>query len=340
MDDFTKTLFHPFEAGLVDMPGRDARALFLNAAPGFRRPEGFAAEIAAVQDFRPAFLALQRAGVAVEPEAQGGDYDLALVLAGRHRGQNELWVAEALERMRPDGLVVVAGGKTDGAASLARRLAGLGTVEARASKHHGVVFWLRRDGDADRTAAALRAANPALALEGGFRTLPGLFSHERADAGSRFLLESLPAGLKGAAAADFGAGWGYLAAGLAQRAPHVTAIDLYEAGFTACEAAKANMAALAPQVAARVFWHDLLAEPVERRHDLIVMNPPFHQGRAAEPAIGEGMMRAASKALKPGGRLFLVANRPLPYESVLQQAFARHGETGRNERFKVLWAIR
>lgn len=339
MDDFTKTLFHPFEAGMLAMPGREARVLFLDAAPGFRRPDGFAGTIAAVQEFRPSFLALRQAGVAVEPEAQGGGYDLALVLAGRHRGRNELRVAEALERVRPGGGVVVAGGKSDGAASLARRIAGLGAVEGRASKYHGVVFWLRRGGDAARIASALRAANPALVLEGGFRTLPGLFSHERADAGSRFLIESLPAGLAGVAA-DFGAGWGYLAVGLARRAPGVTAIDLYEASFTACEAAKANMAALAPGVAARVFWHDLLAEPVERRHDLVVMNPPFHHGRAAEPAIGEGMIRAAAKALKPGGRLYLVANRPLPYEGVLQQGFARHGETARNERFKVLWAVR
>jgi 16S rRNA (guanine1207-N2)-methyltransferase len=52
------------------------------------------------------------------------------------------------------------------------------------------------------------------------------------------------------------------------------------------------------------------------------------------------MIRAASKALKPGGRLHLVANRPLPYEAVLQKHFARHGETVRDERFKVLWAAR
>ena len=339
MDDFTKTLFHPFEAGLLDMPGKDARVLFLNAAPGFRQPDGFAAGIAAVQDFRPAFLALQKAGVAVEPSAQGEGYDLALVLLGRHRGQNELWLAEALERVKPGGRVVVAGGKTDGAASLARRLAGLGEIEGRASKHHGVVFWLRRGEGSAQAAAALRAANPALVLEGGLRTLPGLFSHERVDPGSRLLADSLPAGLKGAAA-DFGAGWGYLSVRLAGHAPDVSSIDLFEASFAACEAAKANMAALAPQTAARVVWCDLLTEPPERRFDLIVMNPPFHHGRAAEPSLGEAMIRAASKALKPGGKLFLVANRPLPYEAALQRDFARYGETCRDERFKVLWAVR
>ena len=79
---------------------------------------------------------------------------------------------------------------------------------------------------------------------------------------------------------------------------------------------------------------------VERRYDALVMNPPFHQGRAAEPSIGEGMIRAASKALKPGGRLFLVANRQLPYEVMLNTCFARSGEAVRNDRFKILWAVR
>lgn len=338
-DDFARTLFHPFEAGLLDMPGRDARVLFLNAAPGFRLPRGFDAAMHAVQDFRPAFLALKAAGHAVEPEPAGEDYDLALVLVGRHRGQNELWIAEALARVRPGGRVVVAGGKTDGIASLARRLPQMVPVEDRVAKHHGVVFWLRRGEEADAAIAALRQANAQAVIEGGFRAGPGLFSHERVDDGSKLLADSLPAGLKGVAA-DFGAGWGYLSVRLAERAPGVAAIDLYEAGFSACAAARANMAALAPRVEARIVWCDLLSEAVGRRYDLVVMNPPFHQGRAAEPSIGEGMIAAAAKALKPGGRLFLVANRPLPYEAALERHFSRHGETCRDARFKVLWAVR
>ena len=59
------------------------------------------------------------------------------------------------------------------------------------------------------------------------------------------------------------------------------------------------------------------------------MNPPFHRGRAAEPEIGAGMIRAAAKALKPGGRLFMVANRQLPYETVLAAVFSSHGEIAR-----------
>jgi 16S rRNA (guanine1207-N2)-methyltransferase len=138
--------------------------------------------------------------------------------------------------------------------------------------------------------------------------------------------------------ADFCAGWGFVAAEVAARCPAVSALDLYEADFEALEAAKLNLAA-APQ-RKEFFWTDLLAEPVERRYDAIVMNPPFHKGRAADPGIGAGMMRAAAKALKPGGRLVMVANRQLPYEAVLKACFASSGEVARDSGFKILSARR
>ena len=334
-----KTLFHPFEAGMLDLPGNGTRALVMNAAPDFRLPEGFAAETSLSQDFRPAFLALQATGARVAAEPEGEGYDVVLVQCGRHRGQNELWVAEALRRTRPGGRIVVAGHKTEGAASLRKQLAGLVAVEGHASKSHGIVFWISHGDTALQAADALCETNPPLVLEGGFRTAPGMFSHDRIDAGSRLLAENLPDGLKGVAA-DFGAGWGYLSIELARRAPGVSAIDLYEASFSACAAANENMAALAPGVAATVLWRDLPGEKAERRYDTVVMNPPFHQGRATEPAIGEAMIRGAAAALKPGGRLLMVANRPLPYEAVLQASFGRCREICRDKRFKVLVATR
>lgn len=338
-DGSLKTLFHPFEAGLLESPGLTESVLFVNAAPGFRLPEGFPAVISLQQGFRPAFRALESRGDRLMPQPEGEGYGLTLVLAGRHRGQNELWIAEALRRTRLGGRVVVAGGKTDGVASLRKRLAGLLQLDDHASKNHGVVFWLTRTQDVEPAIEALDAANPPLILDGGFLTVPGVFSQEHADAGSLFLAEHLPEKVNGHVA-DFGAGWGYLSVKLSERASGIQSIDLFEANFQACIAAKANMSNLAAHVECRVQWCDLLSEPVERRYDAVIMNPPFHQGRAAEPSIGEGMIRAASAALKPGGRLFLVANRALPYEAVLQASFSRTGETARDDKFKVLWAVR
>ena len=39
--DALKTLFHPFEAGMLPMPAAGGRVLFLGAEPGFRLPDGF-----------------------------------------------------------------------------------------------------------------------------------------------------------------------------------------------------------------------------------------------------------------------------------------------------------
>ena len=70
-----------------------------------------------------------------------------------------------------------------------------------------------------------------------------MFSHDRIDAGSRLLAEHLPDNFKGRAA-DFGAGWGYLSAVLAERTTGLKAIDLYEADFESLEAARINLAAI------------------------------------------------------------------------------------------------
>jgi 16S rRNA (guanine1207-N2)-methyltransferase len=276
-------------------------------------------------------------GLTVSPRAEGDGYAMALVLAGRHRGQNELRIAEAIERTGAGGLIVVAGSKDDGIASLRKRLAELVEIEGALPKYHGLAFWFRREGEAEKAASALRAVNPILLVEERFRTAPGMFSHDRIDAGSRLLVENLPADLSGTVA-DFCAGWGFVAAEVATRFPAVSALDLFEADFEALDAARANLQGTAARK--EFFWTDLLAEPVERRYDAVVMNPPFHRGRAAEPDIGAGMIRAAAKALKQGGRLVMVANRQLPYEAVLKAVFSNCGEITRDGGFKVLSARR
>jgi 16S rRNA (guanine1207-N2)-methyltransferase len=331
-----KTLFHPFESGSIDLPPEGAGVLFLGAEPHFRLPEGWRAAIHAVQGFRPDFRMLEASGVPVSPRAEGEGYAMALVLAGRHRGQNELRVAEALRRTLPGARIVVAGLKEVGIASLRKRLTDLLDIEGSEPKYHGLAFWLRRPVDM-AAAGALGAVDKADLVDGRFQTAPGMFSHDRVDAGSRLLAQNLPLDLSGSVA-DFCAGWGYLAAEVAARCPCISAIDLYEADFDSLEAARANLKEITPRTA--FLWRDLLAEPVERRYDGIVMNPPFHTSRAADPGIGAGMIRAAAKALKPGGRLLLVANRHLPYEPVLATSFASHVELARDGAFKVLAARR
>ncbi|MDE1160133.1 MAG: class I SAM-dependent methyltransferase [Neorhizobium sp.] len=329
--DALKTLFHPFVTDTLPLPQAGERVLFLGAEAGNALPEGFDAEIVSVQPFRPLFRALRDGAV---PLAEGEDYDCALILCGKHRGENENRVAEALERVRAGGLIVIAGGKEDGIQTLRTTLLKLSLELDYTPKYHGVAVWLARPKDADDAIRALK--KHSVTVEGRFEAAPGMFSHDRVDAGSELLASRFPTDFDGNAA-DFGAGWGYLSVMLAKTAPRVNRIDLFEADYAALEFAKKNVAKNCPDLEARFFWQDLGGEPPKEKYDLVIMNPPFHEAQAADPELGKTMIRTAAAALRNGGRLMLVANRGLPYEPVMVEAFKEYGETCRNARFKILW---
>ena len=73
-------------------------------------------------------------------------------------------------------------------------------------------------------------------------------------------------------------------------------------------------------------------------YDWVIMNPPFHSGRAAEPALGQRFIEVASSTLPRGGRLLMVANRNLPYEQILEKTFRRVEKLSERDGFKVFEA--
>jgi 16S rRNA (guanine1207-N2)-methyltransferase len=323
---------------VLPLPSAGSRVLFLGAQPGFQRASGFDCALSLVQGFRPGFLALQREGLDVVPRAEPTAFDAAFVLAGRHRGENELYVAEALERVADGALIVIAGSNDDGIGSLAKRIGKLVEIAGKSPKHHGLVFWFGTPAGRSALARQLRQANAHPPVAGRFETAPGMFSHGRIDPGSRLLAEALPSDLTGKVA-DFCAGWGYLSAEIAARCRAVKSIDLYEADFASLEAAKANLPTVEAQPLS-YFWRDLLSEPTDGRYDAIVMNPPFHQGRVAEPEIGSKLIAVAAKALRNRGTLYLVCNKGLPYEKALAASFAEHRQIAADDAFKVFAARR
>ena len=333
--DAVKTLFHPFATGTLPAPAEGSRILFLAAESGPRLPEGFAAEITNVQPLRPLFRPLSIAGAHVVPEPEGEGYDAALILCGKHKGENEQNVAEALARVRDGGMIVIAGSKEDGIQPLRKQLANFGFTIEHLPKYHGVVAWFERPQDV--SAAVEKLTKQPSVISARFQTIPGTFSHDHVDPGSELLASRLPTDFDGNAA-DLGAGWGYLSVMLAEASPRTKRIDLYEADHRALEFAKKNLSLNCPDLQARFFWQDLAAEPIKEKYDLVIMNPPFHEGHAADPELGQAFIKAASAALRIGGRLLMVANRGLPYEPTLAAEFKESGEVCRNARFKVLQA--
>lgn len=280
-----------------------------------------------VAGFRPDHDAWAARGFAVAPEAAGA-FAAALVFVPRARALAQALVAEAAARVAPGGPVWVDGQKTDGVDPLFRAVRARVAVEATVSKAHGRAFLFRTPGPGAFADWAARDGTPLP----GFVTRPGVFSADGVDPGSALLAAQLPADLKGRGA-DLGAGWGWLAAQVLTR-PAVTGLHLVEAEAEALACARRNL----PDGRAHFHWADATRFRPEAALDFVVMNPPFHHGRAADPGLGAAFIRAAQGMLAPAGRLWLVANRGLPYEQVLAAGFGQVATLASEGGFKVLTA--
>ncbi len=77
-----------------------------------------------------------------------------------------------------------------------------------------------------------------------------------------------------------------------------------------------------------------------RRFDLVLSNPPFHQGTDVNTATAQRIVREAFGVLRPGGCLWIVANRFLPYDRVLGDTFGSVATLADDGRYRVLEALR
>jgi 16S rRNA (guanine1207-N2)-methyltransferase len=337
-DPALDVLFLPLDSGALAWPAPGG-TLFLRARAGVALNAARRHRPVCEQSFRPWAEALERDGLAVS-ESNSGRFARVLVLAPRQRDESRALLARAVAQAEAGGVVVACAPNKEGARSMEDDLARLAGPVHSLSKRHCRVCWTAPLGDAvDRALVdewrALDAPRPI--VDGRFRSRPGLFAWDRIDTASALLARQLPTTLAGRAA-DLGAGWGYLSAELLARCPGITALDLYEAEARALALARENLAGA--RVPLGFHWQDVAAGLPAGGYDVIVSNPPFHQGRADDPDLGRAFIAAAARALRPGGRLWLVANRHLAYERTLAGGFASVREVVESEGFKVIEAVK
>ena len=317
MSQASRALAHAFDTGALTA----RRAFFLRAEdPPFDA-------IDCEQSFRPDFLKLKGATSRLE----SGAWPLGLVLFTKHKEENFANIGRGWALLEPGGTLVCAGSNDDGAASLEKQVGKAFGLDGTLSKFHSRVFWITK-GEAEPPGYWRGLAGLQPVGDDTWLSRPGIFSWDRIDDGSALLARYVPRDLAGHVA-DFGCGWGYLARQMLQ--PAVACIDLIDAEHLALDAARANIT----DPRALFHWLDLTREPAPAAYDAIVCNPPFHTGRASTPALGQSVIEAAGRALKPGGRFYMVANRGLPYEPLLKANFASFETLADNNKFKVTKAM-
>jgi len=144
--------------------------------------------------------------------------------------------------------------------------------------------------------------------------LPGVFSHNRLDAGTALLLSTLPTQLSGKIL-DFGCGAGVIGAFIAKRYPD-TQLSLLDVNSLAIASAQKTLAS--NQLTGSVIPSNGLQQVTEK-YNHIISNPPFHQGLKTNYHTTETFIGNVSNYLKSGGSLLIVANSFLHYSPLLSR---------------------
>lgn len=182
-------------------------------------------------------------------------------------------------------------------------------------------------------------SDPDFGLE--IRAHGGVFAGGSVDIGTRALLEVLDRvpGTQNQRILDFGCGTGLLAVQVALLRPtaHVVATDQSSA---AVRSARATVEANRVGDRVTVVRDDGLSSQPDDSADLILFNPPFHSGAAVHAGTSLRLFAEAGRVLKPGGELWVVANRHLSYRPALRRLVGSTRVISQNPKFTVTASVK
>ena len=281
----------------------------------------------------------------------GQIFNCALLRLPKERPLCHHLINQLFDALQPGATMWLCGAKNDGIkTTFNRAIDRFGGAAAVASKlkKHGALYLgaLRKQPLAgaaldDQHYPLLRP----LTANSQWQSKPGIFGWQKIDRGSELLLQNWQRLISEGSLAlpdrllDLGCGYGYLgiSAGLwLAEQGHACQLVLSDNSATALLAARANIALL-PE-ALRQSCQLLAADggqTVDGRFELILCNPPFHQGFSVDGRLTEKFVAATRRLLKPGGAALFVVNEFVALERAAEQQLWIC-EVERREGFRVL----
>lgn len=277
------------------------------------------------------------------PLLPAGSFDHALINIAFQ--PNSVRLVELLREthrlMQPGGRVYVAGARDRGADTAIKRL---GEVFGRAQlvayrKGYRVGVAVRTDAEAvvamhvEPELRTVEVRGSEYLLEGD----PGVFAGGGLDPAAVLLAMAMEVAATDAVL-DLGCGNGIVGMVAARLAVNGQ-VWLVDTNTEAVALAQRNVERNG-LVNATVLASDRTAAVAERRFDVVVSNPPFHEGGREVRDLGVRFINDAVAVLRSGGHCYIVANRFLPYETTMRASLRDVREVAGDKRYKVLSGVR
>ncbi len=270
-----------------------------------------------------------------------GVFNTVLIRATRQTDETLGLIALAAAHRAENGRIIIAQENAHGATAMERQIQKIWPDARTIIKYKCRILVMDGQGTGD-TALLTRWTERAAIQKvkhnrGEFWTAPGVFSWDRPDLGSRLLLSHLPNGMPGIMA-DLGCGNGLLSMTLAKK-EGITELYAIDADSRAVECCRLNLEERACSVPFHTLWRDATKPQDDLPPmDYVITNPPFHTQQDENRELGQQFCVAALRMLKSGGHLYLVANRHLPYEAILENEAAKVTLLADTEGFKIIRA--
>ncbi|MGV6852599.1 MAG: methyltransferase [bacterium] len=166
--------------------------------------------------------------------------------------------------------------------------------------------------------------------------LPGVFSRDKLDIGSRLLLRFLPDTQGNQKLIDLGCGTGILGTAAAMKNQHLQ-VCFTDESWLAIESAKQTyLSNIKNHKKANFYVTHVLGGLDNNTFDHILCNPPFHQQNVQTLAIANKMFKDSAQKLTSDGELRVVANRHLPYSKLLSRYFHNVDVISNDPKF-IVW---
>lgn len=256
-----------------------------------------------------------------------------------HHLLNEAWRC-----LKPGAPLVIAGYKNEGTKTyiekITRLMGGEKNIEKDGPTYSSTIYkqasYNRDQRIDDSNYTQLRPISTQSDIE--MLSKPGLFGWNKIDAGSAVLVEQIRDAIgdkNPKSCLDLGCGYGYLtlAAAHLDCCKQIATWILTDNNAAALTAAQANVQA--NKLAGEVIAADA-GRNIDSEVDLLLCNPPFHQGFNVDGDLTDKFLRSAQRLLAPDGVALFVVNQFIPLERKASGLFKDISLILDNGSFKVI----